>query len=76
MPFKGIPRGSVYIRSAVPCIFGIKYGTPFKELELPYKRDDIERQKYCNHIMQGKHHIIKCILKYFIINIQTRPVTQ
>lgn len=28
MPFKGIPRGSVYI------------------LKLPYKRDDIERQKY------------------------------
>lgn len=27
-------------------------------------------------IIQGKHHIIKCILKYFIINIQTRPVTQ
>jgi hypothetical protein len=48
MPFKGIPRSSVYITSTVPCIFGIKYGTPFKELELPYKRDDIERQKYCN----------------------------
>lgn len=67
MPFKGIPRGSVYIRSTVPCIFGIKHGTPFNKLKIPYKRDDIERQKYC---------IIKCILKYFIINIQTRPVTQ
>lgn len=42
MPFKGIPRGSVYIRSAVPCIFGIKYGTPFNKLKLPYKRDDTE----------------------------------
>lgn len=44
MPFKGIPGSSVYIRSTVPCvlpcIFGIKYGTPFKELELPYKRND------------------------------------
>lgn len=52
MPFKSIPRCSVYIRSTIPCvlpcIFGIKYGTPFKELELPYKRNDIERQKYCN----------------------------
>lgn len=37
MPFKGIPRGSVYIN-----------GTPFNKLKLPYKRDDIERQKYCN----------------------------
>lgn len=48
MPFKGIPRGSVYIRSTVPCIFGIKHGTPFNKLKLPYKRNDIERQKYCN----------------------------
>ena len=44
MPFKGIPRGSVYIRST----FGIKHGTPFNKLKIPYKRDDIERQKYCN----------------------------
>lgn len=70
MPFKGIPRGSVYIRSTVPCIFGIKHGTPFNKLKIPYKRDDSV------YIIQGKHHIIKCILKYFIINIQTRPVTQ
>ena len=48
MPFKGIPRGSVYIRNTVPCILGIKHGTPFNKLKLPYKRDDIERQKYCN----------------------------
>lgn len=41
MPFKGIPRSSVYI-------FGIKHGTPFNKLKLPYKRNDIERQKYCN----------------------------
>lgn len=48
MPFKGIPRGSVYIRSTVPCILGIRHGTPFNKLKIPYKRDDIERQKYCN----------------------------
>lgn len=28
------------------------------------------------YIIQGKHHIIKCILKYFIINILTKSVTQ
>lgn len=54
MPFKGIPRSSVYIKNTVPCILGIKHGTPFNKLKLPYKRN----------------------LKYFIINIQTRPVTQ
>lgn len=41
MPFKGIPRGSVYIRSTVPCIFGIKHGTPFNKLKIPYKRDEV-----------------------------------
>lgn len=48
MPFKGIPRGSIYIKNTVPCILGIKHGTPFNKLKLPYKRNDIERQKYCN----------------------------